>query len=112
MRPEASEFLFLRDPPYRAAPSVPDNPRRPLPRSGPRKRFFAAVVAVCAVLASVMPVFAVGDLALLSPHRSGIPHYDEIYDAVYDAVASGKESLDLYDYSVSVDDFMQIYSDL
>ncbi len=108
--PEPYEFLFLPDPPY--VPSAAEvRPQRTNGRP-PRKRLTGLLAGILALLLSSVPVFAVNQFAVYSPNRSRIASYDAIYDAVYDAVASGKETLDLYEYRITVEEFLLIYSDI
>ena len=112
------EFEFLPETPYIEVPGDLSGDRygryrtQRRPSRNPRKRFLALMAGIMAVVLSAMPVFAVTEFAAYSPNRSRIASYAEVYDAVYDAVASGLDSLDLYEYRVTVDDFLDIYSDL
>lgn len=111
---EEEEFDFLPDPPN--ALYTEDMPLpHPAPArriASPRRVFALVMAAVLFVMMPALPVSAVSQFAVYSANRSRIPSYDAVYDAMYDAIASGKESLDLYDFRMDVDDFLTIYSDL
>ena len=114
--PEAEDFSFLPDPPADSDPgTVSPDARSYAGRTklfGARKLFSLVMAALLVLMLPALPVSAVSEFASYSPNRARIPSYDIVYDAMYDAIASGKGSLDLYDYRVSVDDFLDIYSDL
>ena len=118
--PDAEDFAFLPDSPSASGSGnrspgsgAPDRiyERRGRLLSG-RKLFILAMAALLVVMLPALPVSAVSELAAYSPNRQRIPAYDAVYEAMYDAVASGRQSLDLFDYRVEVDDFLDIYSDL
>ncbi|MBQ4193663.1 MAG: S-layer homology domain-containing protein [Clostridia bacterium] len=76
------------------------------------KRWISLLCA-CALLASlVRPAYAENASGVVSGYRQSIASYDEIYNRMADAVDSGIESMNLYEYRITVDDFMRIYSDL
>ncbi len=76
------------------------------------KRWISLLCA-CALLASlVRPAYAENASGVVSGYRQSIASYDEIYNRMADAVDSGVESMNLYEYRITVDDFMRIYSDL
>ncbi|MBE6724620.1 MAG: hypothetical protein E7576_05400 [Ruminococcaceae bacterium] len=114
--PDAEEFFFLSDPPSDSVSgTVSPDARRYGEKAklfGPRKLFSLVMAALLVLMLPALPVSAVSEFASYSPNRARIPAYDAVYDAMYDAIASGKGSLDLYDFRVSVDDFLDIYSDL
>ena len=113
--PQEEDFSFLPDPPFDSGSGTcpPVRVYRPGARLvGARKLFALCMAALLVVMLPALPVSAVNQFSSYSPNRARIPGYDRVYDAMYDAVASGKPSLDLYEYQVSVQDFLDIYSDL
>ena len=118
--PDAEDFAFVPEPPSVSGSGAAQS-RGPIPDRvyerkgrlfGARRLFALIMAAVFVVMMPALPVSAVSQLASYSPNRVRIPSYDAVYDAMYDAIASGRQSLDLYDYRVGVDDFLDIYSDL
>lgn len=76
------------------------------------KRWLSLLCAAAMTLALIRPAYAENASHVVSEYRQTIASYDEIYSRVADAVDMGAESLNLYGYRITVEDFMRIYSDL
>ena len=76
------------------------------------KRWISLLCACVLFALTFMPAYAENASGVVSGYRQSIASYDEIYNRTADAVDSGRETLNLYEYRITVEDFMRIYSDL
>ena len=76
------------------------------------KRWISLLCACVLLALTLNPAYAENASGVVSGYRQSIASYDEIYNRTADAVDSGAETLNLYEYRITVEDFMRIYSDL
>ncbi|MCR5681445.1 MAG: S-layer homology domain-containing protein [Clostridiales bacterium] len=76
------------------------------------KRWISRLCAAFMLIALICPAHAENASHVVSEYRQSIASYDQIYNRVADAVDSGAETLSLFEYRITVEDFMRIYSDL
>ena len=76
------------------------------------KRWVSFLCAFVLLAALACPAYAENASGVVSGNRQTIPFYDEIYNRTADAADTGAKSLNLYEYRITVDEFMRIYSDL